>query len=86
MKAALDTARTLMNSDVKPPTFNVPTNGQIQQIIDSAGKFVASMQDCISFVAKKSDHFPQLKSCPVKQSDIDKLNSDLSAIKKLPAY
>ena len=74
-----------MNTNVKPPTFNVPTSGQISQIITSTQGYIDGLQKFIKFAASKASKFPDLNSLPIKQADIDTLNKDIAAVKALPS-
>ncbi len=85
MTSASKTARSLMNNDVKPATFNVPDDADITKIIDSVGGFISAFKNCLDFAAKVAEKVPALKACPVGQSDISKLTGDLSTLKQLPA-
>ncbi len=85
MDDAFGVSKKLINKDVKPPTFNVPTTGQVATIIKSSDGFVTALKGCVDFAAKSSSKFPDIKSFPVTQATITKLTTDLNTLKQLPS-
>ena len=62
----------------------VPTLDQVDEIINSSEAIVQTLEKIVDFADEKKKEFPPLETLPIKQSDVEKLFSDLEAVKTLP--
>lgn len=84
MKVSYTVAKELSKKDDSGKVqFLVPTAGQITKIIASSEDFISALDSFLKFAKQKESQFPRLKTIPLTQADLDKLNSDLNTIKKL---
>lgn len=84
LNQAYDAAKELMTKQGGKTRFSVPTTGQVVQIVNGCQGFVTSIDNFVKFADDQKKKFPALSTLPVSLADVDKLKSDLSAIKSLP--
>ncbi|XP_064652194.1 uncharacterized protein LOC135502923 isoform X2 [Lineus longissimus] len=85
MEKAYEVAKDLTTKDSKGKvTFNVPTTGQVNTIVDSAKGFVDALDGFVKFAEEKQSSYPQLATLTVTHSDVVQLNTDLQKVTSMP--
>ncbi len=84
LDVAFKVSKALIKKVDGKTTFSVPNADQVSKIITSCDGFSKALQSSVTFTAGKVGSYPALKSMPIKQSDVDKLKSDLTKVKDLP--
>ncbi len=74
----------MKKSDSGKVQFLIPTIDQISKVVESSQDFISALEDFLKYAKQQEENFPKLKTVPLNQSNMDKLNKDLETVKELP--